>query len=101
VQIDDVVREYLRKLTRLEFLPWPVPMLFGAFSQFVTTGFLPQRFRDEMHFPWSERRQCRFDRMTRTVGIITRRLPRFLREFPFNIYLRDLRFRIKHDLRIV
>lgn len=101
VHIDDVVRAYLRALTRLEFLPRPIGLLFGGFSQFVTTGFLTERFREEMRFAWTPKQQKRFDRMNRTIGALTRHLPRFLRETPFNIYLRDLRFRIKRGIRIV
>jgi uncharacterized protein (DUF2236 family) len=101
VHIDDVVRDYLHSITRLRFLPRPFGVLFGAFNQFVTTGFLPEEFRREMRYTWTPRQQRRFDRLTSTVGFITRHLPRPLREFPFNLYLWDLRFRIKRNLTIV
>jgi uncharacterized protein (DUF2236 family) len=101
ITIDPVVRRYLHALTRLTFLPRPISFLFGGFSQFVTTGFLPEVFRREMRYEWSAKDQRRFDRLTSTVGALTRHLPRVVRAFPFNVYLRDLRFRIRHDLRIV
>lgn len=101
VHIDDVVRPYLQAITRLKFLPRPFSLLFGRFNQFVTTGFLSEEFRREMRYTWTPRQQRRFDRLTSTVGFITRHLPRPLREFPFNAYLWDLRFRIKRNLTIV
>ncbi len=101
VHIDDVVRTYLHAITRLKFLPKPISVLFGGFNQFVTTGFLSEEFRREMRYTWTPRQQRRFDRLTSTVGFITRHLPRPLREFPFNAYLWDLRFRIKRNLTIV
>lgn len=99
--IDNVVRTYLRAITRLEFLPRPVSALLGGFNQFVTTGFLPEELRHEMGYTWTPRQQRRFDRLTSAVGFITRHLPRPLREFPFNACLWDLRFRIKRNLTIV
>jgi uncharacterized protein (DUF2236 family) len=101
VHIDDTVREYLHAITRMKFLPRPISALVGGFNQFVTIGFLPEEFRREMRYTWTPRQQRRFDRLTSTVGFITRHLPRVLREFPFNVYLWDLRFRIKRNLTIV
>jgi len=101
VHIDDNVREYLHAITRMKFLPRPISALFGGFNQFVTIGFLPEEFRREMRYTWTPRQQRRFDRLTSAVGFVTRHLPRVLREFPFNVYLWDLRFRIKRNLTIV
>jgi uncharacterized protein (DUF2236 family) len=101
VHIDDVVREYLHSVTRLEFLPRPISFLLGRFNQFVTTGFLTERFRREMHYTWTPGDQRRFDRLTAVIGVVTRHLPRVLREFPFNLVLWDLRFRIRRGWPVV
>ena len=101
VHIDEVVREYLHSLGRLEFLPRPISVVFGRFNQFVTTGFLPEEFRREMRYTWTPRQQRRFERLTSAVGFTTRHLPRPLREFPFNAYLWDLRSRIKRNRTII
>ncbi|OXM65401.1 oxygenase MpaB family protein [Amycolatopsis vastitatis] len=95
VRIDDTVRRYLRAVVDLEFLPRPVSAVLGPFNRFVTTGFLPPRFRDEMRLPWSDRSQRRFDTLMRLVGAVVLRTPGPLRRFPFNFCLRDLRRRLR------
>lgn len=99
--IDEVVREYLHSVARLEFLPKPISLLLGGFNQFVTTGFLPEHFRSEMGYTWTSRDQRRFEQMTSAIGAVSRRLPRPLREFPYNACLWDLRFRLRRDLVVV
>jgi uncharacterized protein (DUF2236 family) len=98
IHIDDAVRGYLYPIAagRAAF---PVPSFLRKrmerFSLLITTGFLPQRFRDEMKLPWNAREQRRFDRVISVLRVINRLLPRFLREFPFNVLLRDLDWRIR------
>lgn len=94
VHIDDTVREYLTALARLEFLPAFVHKPLGNWNQWVTTGCLPQKFRDEMHFEWSDRDQVRFERFMRRVGAVVYRLPKVVRQYPFNYYLWNMRARI-------
>jgi uncharacterized protein (DUF2236 family) len=100
VSIDEPVRSYLLSITTLEHIPRP---LRGSsrFNLWVTTGFLPQRFRDEMRLPWTEADQQRFERLLRRVGAVQRRLPRIVRRFPFNWFLWDLRARIRFNRRLV
>ncbi|HWD04108.1 MAG TPA: oxygenase MpaB family protein [Amycolatopsis sp.] len=93
VRIDERTRAYLRDIVDLKFLPQPFPLVFGAFHRFVTTGFLPAEFREQMHLRWSAADQRRFERLTRAVGFVVRRLPVAVRQFPYNAYLRDLRRR--------
>lgn len=94
VSIDEPVRQYLRDLAELRFLPRPVSSLLGGFHRFVTTGFLPPEFREQMHLPWSDRDQRRFDRFIAIVRMLTRIQPAPLRRFPFNALLWDLRCRM-------
>jgi uncharacterized protein (DUF2236 family) len=95
VHIDETVRRYLRSVVDLEFLPKPVSAVLGPVNRFVTTGFLPPRFRDEMRLPWSARSQRRFDTLMRAIGAVARRTPGPLRRFPFNLCLSDLRWRMR------
>ncbi|MCI2418851.1 oxygenase MpaB family protein [Saccharopolyspora sp. K220] len=95
ISIDDAVRDYLHDVMMLAWLPRPLPELFGRFNRFVTTGFLPEPFRDEMRLRWTDRDQRRFDALMSVLGAIARRLPPVLRRFPFNLVLHDLRRRIK------
>jgi uncharacterized protein (DUF2236 family) len=99
VHIDDTVREFLYPIAvsrvRGVRLPRRVQQPMENFNLLITTGFLPQRFRDEMRLPWDAARQRRFDRLMAVLGVVNRMLPRFLRQFPFNLTLWDLDRRIK------
>jgi uncharacterized protein (DUF2236 family) len=99
VHIDDAVREYLYPIAanRVRGVRLPGAVRRGSenFALLITTGFLPQRFRDEMRLPWDPDRQRRFDRLMKVFGTVNNALPRFVRQFPFNVLLRDLDWRIK------
>jgi uncharacterized protein (DUF2236 family) len=95
VSIDDTVHRYLSDVAAARFLPGWLSRPLGPFSRFVTTGFLPPRFREEMRLPWSPAQQRRFDRLVGVLGAIVRVQPPVLRRFPFNLALWDLRRRIK------
>jgi uncharacterized protein (DUF2236 family) len=99
VHIDDTVREYLYPIAagriRGVALPRPLQRLSDGFSLLITTGFLPQRFRDEMRLPWDAAKQRRFDRLMAVLRTVNRMLPRFVRQFPFNVLLWDVDRRIR------
>jgi uncharacterized protein (DUF2236 family) len=99
VHIDDAVRDYLYPIAvgRIQALRAPawlrrIPESLGLL---ITAGFLPQRFRDEMHFDWDSARQRRFDRVIAVLRTVNNAMPRFARRFPFNVLLWDLDRRIK------
>ena len=99
VHIDDTVREYLYPIaaSRLRGVKLPAPLRrrSEAAALLITTGFLPQRFRDEMQLPWDDARQRRFDQLMRLLRWGTRLSPRFVRQFPFNVLLVDVDRRIR------
>lgn len=99
VRIDDAVREYLYPIAASRVpglaLPGPLQRLADRLPLLITTGFLPQRFRDEMRLPWDATRQRRFDRLIATLAVVNRCLPRFIRRFPFNVLLADVDRRIR------
>ena len=101
VHIDDTMRRYLTDLAELRFLPRFLSILLGRFNRFVTTGFLPPEFREQMRLPWSERRQHRFDVLMAAIAAVAQRLPGPLRRFPFNFYLYDLRKRLRTGRHLV
>ncbi|MFZ2172529.1 MAG: oxygenase MpaB family protein [Rhodococcus sp. (in: high G+C Gram-positive bacteria)] len=101
VSIDDTIREHVLSIARLEFVHPIISRLVGPMNLFFTRGFLPQRFRDEMRLTWTDKDQRRFDRTMSTVGAVSRRLPAPLREFPYNLLMRDLRRRIKTGRALV
>ena len=94
VAMDDVTRDYLYGIASLAFLPAPIAWLLGPAHRFITTGFLPPRFRDELGLTWSARRQMAFQASTALLCVVNRLLPRSLREFPWNASLNDARRRL-------
>lgn len=100
-EVDDVTRAYLWALTDLKHLrPW-YRWPFVPLSRFMTIGFLPQSLRDQMQMEWSDKKQARFDRFFRVSGRFSRFQPRFVREFPYNLLIIDVRRRIKSGRPLV
>jgi uncharacterized protein (DUF2236 family) len=99
VHIDDTVRSYLYPIAtgrvRGVTLPGPLQRWADAGALLITAGFLPQKFRDEMRLPWDERRQRRFDRVMAALRTVNHLMPRFVRQFPFNVLLKDVDRRIR------
>jgi uncharacterized protein (DUF2236 family) len=99
VHIDDAVREYLWPIAagrvRGVKLPDRIQRAADDFNLLITTGFLPQRFRDEMRLEWDEHKQRRFDRVIGVLRTVNNLLPRFIRQFPFNVLLKDVDWRIR------
>lgn len=99
IHIDDAVRDYLYPIAagrmRGVALPRPLQRLSDSLALLITTGFLPQRFRDQMRLPWGAAQQRRFDRLMALLRTVNRLLPRFVRQFPFNVLLWDVDRRIR------
>jgi uncharacterized protein (DUF2236 family) len=99
VHIDETVRDYLYPIAvgrvRAVALPESLRRLPESLVLLITTGILPQRFRDEMRFSWDAAKQRRFDRLIAVLRTVNNLMPRFVRRFPFNVLLWDLDRRIK------
>ena len=99
MHIDDAVREYLWPIAAGRIGNFKVPGWLqkrtDAVNLFITTGFLPQRFRDEMGLPWDAAKQRRFNRVMAALGRVNNVMPRFVRQFPFNVLLKDLDWRVR------
>jgi uncharacterized protein (DUF2236 family) len=99
VHIDDAVRAYLHPIAVARLrgiaLPRSLRRLPESLALLITTGFLPQRFRDEMRLPWDAARQRRFDGLMTVLRAVNHRMPRAIRQFPFNVLLWDLDRRIR------
>jgi len=98
IHIDDTIRKFLYPIAANRSaipLPGIIRRPLEAFSLLITTGFLPQRFRDEMRLPWDARRQRRFDQIIAVARFFNDLAPRFIRRFPFNLMLVDLNWRMR------
>jgi uncharacterized protein (DUF2236 family) len=93
-RIDPAVREYLHRLMTLDYLPRPFSMAFVPVNRFLTIGFLPPRFREQMQVRWTERDQRQFELLMGMIASADRLLPPQVTRFPFNACLQDLRLRI-------
>ena len=105
IHIDDQVRKFLypiavNRVAKFR-LPGPLQRAHEEFWLLITSGFLPQRFRDEMGLPWDPQRQARFDRLMAVFRTVNNLLPEPVRRFPFNVLLRDLDWRIRTGRALV
>lgn len=82
--IDAHVRDYLRRVVRMEYAGPRVASAVGERRTWLATGFLPPPIREQMQWSWSARDQTRFDRLTGRFARVVRRAPRAVREAPFN-----------------
>jgi uncharacterized protein (DUF2236 family) len=94
VHMDETTRRYLRGLASLEFLPAILSRTLGPAHRFLTTGFLPPTFREELGYSWTSRNQARFEMIISKASVVNRHLPKSVREFPWNLVEWDTRRRI-------
>lgn len=101
LHIDPPVREHLRGVASVAFLPWPLRALSGPFNLFATTGFLAPEFRTMMQLDWSPSQQRRFEWLLRALRLADRLIPHQAWIFGYRLYLWDMRFRARRGWRIV
>jgi uncharacterized protein (DUF2236 family) len=101
LQIDPPVREHLRGVATMAFLPLPLRALAGPFNLFATTGFLAPEFRALMELDWSESQQGRFELMLSTLRVADKLIPHRFWLLLYQIYLWDMRFRARRGWRVV
>jgi uncharacterized protein (DUF2236 family) len=97
LQIDPPVRDYLNRLIMLDYLPRPFGTALGPVNRFLTTGFLPPPFREQLQLPWTERDQRQFDLLIQLVASVNRLVPAPVSRFPFNVSLHELRLQMMRD----
>ena len=101
VSYDDTMTAYLQDLLDLKQLPERQRSRLAGFHRWINTGFLPPAFRDALGLTWSTADQAKFERHCAKVGRRNRRLPRTVRNFPFNAMLLDFRTRRRLKLPLV
>jgi uncharacterized protein (DUF2236 family) len=96
LSVDEKIRAYLiDEVLDQRPLPTALRWMFTPVGRFYTIGFLPPHFRALLGLDarWSPRRQWLFERSLRLLGRAYAPLPTSVRNFPFNLYLRDMRLR--------
>lgn len=101
LDFDDRMRSYLTGIARLDFLPAPIPVLFGGWNLFMTLGYLPPQLRDKLGFTWSQAQQRRFDRWQRIFGVLDLFTPRFLVRLGVHAVVWDMRLRHRIGATVV
>ncbi|MEO9018680.1 MAG: oxygenase MpaB family protein [Mycobacterium sp.] len=105
IHIDGPVQHYLYNIAAARMrgatLPGPLHKLVEGPMLFITTGFLPQRFRDEMQLPWNEGKQRQFDALIAMLRIVNKLTPGPIRQFPFNALMADMRWRMRTGRALV
>lgn len=95
LEIDDTIRDYLLRIVRMDFMPKPVALAMGWFSEIMTIGFLPEEFRQKMGVAPSPMQERIFNAHNAVARRVLRVLPRPLKAFPFNLLLADVRWRMR------
>jgi uncharacterized protein (DUF2236 family) len=101
LRIDPPVREHLRGVAAMAFLPAPLRLLAGPLNLFATTGFLPAEFRTCMDMRWTTAQQRRFQWLLTVLRIADRVVPRDVWILGYRLYLRDMRSRARRGRRVV
>ena len=99
IHIDDRIRAFLYPIAVARMkgltLPFPIQNINEGLAKLITTGFLPQRFRDEMKLDWNSSKQREFDALMGAVRLGNIVAPPFVRNFPFNVLLHDVNWRMR------
>ncbi|TFD27918.1 oxygenase MpaB family protein [Cryobacterium cryoconiti] len=90
LQTDAATRAVARQLMHPRTGPLWLRLMMPV-GRFVTIGLLPASVRPLFGLPWSAGEQRRFDRLVRLIAAVYPRLPRRLRHWPKNHYLRAMR----------
>jgi uncharacterized protein (DUF2236 family) len=100
LRIDPPVREHLRGVASMVFLPWPL-RLAGPLNLFATTGFLAPGFRALMQLDWSASQQRRFGWLLAALRLADRLIPHQAWMLGYRAYLWDMRFRARRGRPVV
>jgi uncharacterized protein (DUF2236 family) len=99
IHIDDKIRDFLYPIAVARLRGLQLPGLLQNINEsvalLITTGFLPQRFRDEMKLDWNSSKQREFDALMTAVRLGNNIAPSFVRNFPFNVLLHDVNWRMR------
>lgn len=105
IHIDDTIRNFLYPIAVARMgsfrMPWPIQDFNEGLALLITTGFLPQRFREEMKLDWNRTKQREFDALMAAIRLGNAVSPSFVRNFPFNVLLHDVNWRMRTGRALV
>lgn len=101
VQLDDYVRDYLLRLVNLKMINPLMRLTLAPLLRFLTVGFLPPVFREQLGVEWSDTEQRQFENLFLFVSFVNRFLPGFIRNVSYSLLMSDLRRRIRRRKALV
>lgn len=101
VVIDERTKQYLIDLVNLQMIAWPIRLVFRNLLRFLTVGFLPPIYRDQLDLEWTEDDRRRFEHLFIFVSFVNRFIPRSIRQAGNTIQMHDIRRRIKASKNLV
>ncbi|MFE5285945.1 oxygenase MpaB family protein [Nocardia sp. NPDC056611] len=96
VAADEKIRAFIDDLLHLRMIHWYLRVIFGGLLRFLTVGYLPPYFREQLGVSWSAADQRRFEHLFVFVGFVNRFIPRFIR----NAGTRSMMANVRRRLRV-
>ncbi|AYF76933.1 DUF2236 domain-containing protein [Nocardia yunnanensis] len=101
VAADEKVRAFVDDLLHLRMIHWSLRIVFGGLLRFLTAGYLPPYFREQLGVQWSAADQRRFEHLFRFVGFVNRFIPRFVRDAGTRSMMADVRRRMRRHRQLL
>ncbi|UGT44798.1 oxygenase MpaB family protein [Nocardia yamanashiensis] len=101
VTADAKIRAFIDDLLHLRMIHWYLRVVFGGLLRFLTAGYLPPYFRQQLGVEWSALDQRRFENLFLFVGFVNRFIPRFLRNAGTRSMMADVRRRLHKQRALI
>ncbi|MFT3715867.1 MAG: oxygenase MpaB family protein [Gordonia sp. (in: high G+C Gram-positive bacteria)] len=101
VVIDDRTHAYLNDLVDLKMINPFIRLPFKHMLRFLTVGFLPPIYQEQLGLVWTDRQRRSFEALFRFVSTTNRFLPAWLRRGGANAAMVDFRWRRSHDKALI
>lgn len=99
--VDEKIRGFIDDLLHLRMIHWYLRVLFGGLLRFLTVGYLPPYFREQLGVEWSAADQRRFEHLFLFVGFVNRFIPRFIRTMGTHSMMANVRRRMKKQRALI
>ena len=101
VVIDDTTCDFLNDLVDLKMINPLIRLPFVNLLRFLTIGFLPPMWREQLGLEWTADDRRRFQHLFSFVGFVNRFLPKSIRFGGSRFLMKDLRRRYAHDKAVI
>ena len=101
IVIDDTTCKFLNDLVDLKMINPLIRLPFVNLLRFLTIGFLPPIFRDQLGLEWTEDDRRRFEHLFTFVSTVNKFLPKSIRFGGSRVVLGDLRRRMRRGKPLI